>query len=61
EELTSYPSYLDARIRHRRVQSLMDSIVGVTEAQVADTSFIPGDAVVREFVGGSTIKIPHND
>jgi hypothetical protein len=39
----------------------MDSVVGVTEKQVADPSFLPGDAVVREFVGGSTIKIPHND
>jgi uridine kinase len=61
EALTQYPSYLDARIRHGRVQSLLDSVVGVTEADVADTSFLPGDAVVREFVGGSTIRIPHND
>jgi len=61
DDLTLYPSYLDARIRQRRVQRLMDSIVGLTEAQIADTSLIPGDAVVREFVGGSTIKIPHND
>lgn len=61
DELTAYPSYLDARIRQRRIQQLLDSVVGVTEKQVADTSFIPGDAVVREFVGGSTIKIPHND
>jgi hypothetical protein len=33
----------------------------LTERQVADTSLLPGDAVVREFVGGSTIKIPHNE
>ena len=34
---------------------------GFTQAQVADTNFIPGDAVIREFVGGSTVQIPHNE
>jgi len=61
EEITMYPSYVDARIRHQRILQLLDSVEGVSVEQVADTSFIPGDAVVREFVGGSTIKIPHND
>ena len=52
---------LDARIRHERVKALLESVTGFTPGQVADTSFIPGDAVIREFIGGSTIKIPHNE
>ncbi len=61
DDLTQYPSYLDARIRQRRVQTLLHSVVGVTPREVADPHFLPGDAVVREFVGGSTLQIPHND
>ena len=29
--------------------------------EVADDNLIPGDAILREFVGGSTIPIPHNE
>ena len=32
-----------------------------SKEQVAAFEIIPGDAVVREFIGGSTIKIPHNE
>ena len=60
-DLRSYPSYLDAYIRHRRVRGLLDSVVGITREQAADRRLIPGDAVVREFVGGSTLAIPHNE
>jgi hypothetical protein len=28
---------------------------------LANYDIIPGDAVLREFIGGSTISIPHND
>ena len=61
EELNPYSGFLDARIRFERAQSLLASVEGFTAAQVADTRFIPGDAVIREFVGGSTIQIPHNE
>jgi hypothetical protein len=36
-------------------------VEGLTREQVAGHDLIPGDAVIREFVGGSTIKIPHNE
>ena len=61
EAFANYAGFLDARIRYERVQALLNSVVGFTPAQVADPNFIPGDAVIREFIGGSTIKIPHNE
>jgi uridine kinase len=61
EELAPYSGFLDARIRHERVKALLESVEGFTSGQAADQGFIPGDAVIREFIGGSTIKIPHNE
>ena len=61
ENLSSYPSYLDAYIRHRRIRALLDSVVGITLEQAADHRLIPGDAVVREFIGNGTLAIPHNE
>ena len=61
EAFANYAGFLDARIRYERVKTLLESVTGFTPAQVADTGFIPGDAVIREFIGGSTIKIPHNE
>ncbi len=61
EALADYAGFLDARIRYDRVQRLLESIEGFTVDQAADPGFIPGDAVIREFIGGSTIKIPHNE
>jgi uridine kinase len=61
DALANYAGFLDARIRYDRTRSLLESVAGFTPAQVADTNFIPGDAVIREFIGGSTIKIPHNE
>jgi uridine kinase len=61
EHLDPYSSFLDARIRYERVGELLKSVEGLTVEQVADTSLIPGDCVLREFVGGSTIEIPHNE
>ena len=60
EALAEYGGFLDARIRYERVAALLESVEGFTPEQAADTNFIPGDAVIREFIGGSTIKIPHN-
>ena len=61
KEFANYAGFLDARIRYERVQALLDSVAGFTREQAADPNFIPGDAVIREFIGGSTIQIPHNE
>jgi uridine kinase len=60
-EFAPYTGFLDARIRYDRVKALLESVEGFTEKQVSDYKFIPGDAVIREFIGGSTIQIPHNE
>jgi hypothetical protein len=36
-------------------------VAGLDPAQLTGYDLIPGDAVIREFIGGSTIKIPHNE
>jgi uridine kinase len=61
ETLANYSGFLDARIRYERIRALLESVEGFTPEQAADPRFIPGDAVIREFIGGSTIKIPHNE
>jgi uridine kinase len=61
EDFEQYPSFLDARIRYERVKRLLESVEGLTREQVAGYDIIPGDAVIREFVGGSSVKVPHNE
>jgi hypothetical protein len=61
EEFAPYAGFLDARIRYDRVKALLESVDGFTEEQASTCDLIPGDAVIREFIGGSTIKIPHNE
>jgi uridine kinase len=61
EDIAAYPGFLDARIRYQRIRPLLESVAGVSLAEAASTDLIPGDAVIREFIGGSTIKIPHNE
>ena len=61
EDFESYAGFLDARIRYERVRDLLDSVAGLEKAQVTGYDIIPGDAVIREFIGGGTIKIPHNE
>lgn len=61
EDFAPYRGFLDARVRYERTSKLLDSIVGLEKKQVLGYDIIPGDAVVREFIGGSTIKIPHNE
>jgi uridine kinase len=61
EDFQSYAGFLDARIRYERVKALLESVAGLEKTQTVDYDIIPGDAVVREFIGGSTIKIPHNE
>ena len=61
EEFTPYEGFLDARIRYNRVKGLLESVAGFPQQQVSDFNLIPGDAVIREFIGGSSIQIPHNE
>jgi uridine kinase len=61
QDFQSYAGFLDARVRYERVARLLESVEGLTREQVKSYDIIPGDAVIREFVGGSTIKIPHNE
>jgi uridine kinase len=61
EQFQDYTGFLDAQIRYERVRQLLDSVVGLDMAQITDHRIIPGDALIREFIGGSTIKIPHNE
>jgi uridine kinase len=61
EDFQSYAGFLDARIRFDRVKHLLESVEGLTKEQLRTCDLIPGDAVIREFIGGSTIKIPHNE
>lgn len=60
-DLEQYASFLDARIRYQRIERLFSAVEGLSIDQVNDLSLIPGDAVVREFIGKSTIQIPHNE
>ncbi len=61
EEFASYAGFLDARIRYERVKKLLESVDGLGRENATNYDLIPGDAVIREFIGGSTIKIPHNE
>ena len=61
KDFADYAGFVDARIRFNRIRTLLDSVDGVGLDAVNSTSLIPGDAVVREFIGGSTIQIPHNE
>ncbi|MFO1475481.1 MAG: ATP cone domain-containing protein [Verrucomicrobiota bacterium] len=58
--LDNYPGFLDARIRLERVRSLLGGLGGLTIEQLTAHDLIPGDALVREFIGHSTLSIPHN-
>jgi len=59
EAVDQYRGFLDAQIRYRRIKTLLELVDGVTIDQLP--ALIPGDAVIREFIGGSTIQIPHNE
>jgi hypothetical protein len=61
EDFAPYAGFLDARIRYDRVKTLLESVAGFTKKQISTYDLIPGDAVIREFIGGSTIQIPHNE
>jgi uridine kinase len=61
EEFEAYGGFLDAQIRYDHVKRLIESVEGLSRDQLSIYDLIPGDAVIREFIGGSTIRIPHNE
>jgi uridine kinase len=61
EEFEPYGGFLDAEIRYRQLRDLIESVEGLPKEALEAYDIIPGDAVLREFIGGSTIRIPHND
>jgi uridine kinase len=61
KDFEEYEGFLDAQIRHRRLGNLLETLESFPGEVESSCEIIPGDAVVREFIGGSTIRIPHND
>jgi hypothetical protein len=61
QELAAYRWFMDAEIRYHRIRHLFDSVQGVTSEQLQGYDLLPGDAVLREFIGGGTLSVPHND
>jgi uridine kinase len=61
ENFEPYGGFLDARIRFTRVKDLLDSVEGLNREMLAGYDIIPGDALVREFIGGGTLQVPHNE
>jgi uridine kinase len=59
--LADYPGFLDARLRLHRLRSVLRQTAGLEPGALNDTRLIPGDAVVREFIGGATLPLPHNE
>ena len=58
-DFAPYASFLDARIRFDRVTKLLADVEEIPPGQL--DAIIPGDAVIREFIGGSALQIPHNE
>lgn len=58
DDLRPYRQLMDARLRFLRVRDLLSSVEPLDEDTIRT---IPGESVIREFIGGSTLKIPHND
>lgn len=61
DALQYYPGFLDAQIRLQRLQRLLQNTAGIQREALDRHDLLPGDAVLREFIGGSTVKIPHNE
>lgn len=61
DEVAPYASFLDARIRYRRIAQLLRTVAGLTIWETQDAKLISGDHLIREFIGGSTLEIPHNE
>jgi uridine kinase len=57
-DMVRYRHLFDSSIRFQRLQELLPKVQSMPQAMMDK---IPGDCVVREFIGNSTLKIPHND
>jgi len=57
-DLAGHAQLLDARIRWRRLRRILRAIEPMPDLS---HEVIPGDCVVREFIGGGTLEVPHND
>ncbi len=53
-----YKYLLDAYIRYNRIKNLLYKVNSMKDRS---HETIPGDCLIREFIGGQTIVIPHND
>ena len=60
-DFETYTGFLDARIRFERIVALLNSVAGLEAQQLSGYDLVPGDTVIREFIGGSTIQLPHNE
>ncbi len=54
----AYRQLLDAQVRWRRVRRTLDAIEPMPDLGLG---VIPGDSVIREFIGGSTLEVPHQE
>jgi uridine kinase len=61
QDLDAYRGFMDAEIRYHRLCRLLDSVQGVAWEELQGYDLLPGDAVLREFIGGGTVSVPHND
>lgn len=57
-QLAPYAQLLDAQVRWRRVRRVLEAVEPMSDLGL---EVIPGDCLVREFIGGSTLEVPHND
>lgn len=57
-QMRRYKHLLDPYSRFKRLKELLPTIEAMPQEQIEK---IPGDCVIREFIGGSTLKIPHNE
>ena len=58
QELKAYSQLLDPQIRFRRLRRQLEATKAMDDIGY---QVIPGECLIREFIGGSTIKVPHND
>ena len=61
QDFERYTGFLDAHIRYQKLRQLLQSLQGLSQLELNSYDLIPGDAVIREFIGGSTVKVPHNE
>ncbi|HLH54206.1 MAG TPA: ATP cone domain-containing protein [Verrucomicrobiae bacterium] len=61
QDFAPYAGFLDAKVRYSRICELLEAVEPVSAQSLSNYDLVPGDAVVREFIGGGTVRIPHNN